>query len=96
MPDEPEPLRALDRRARIVLALFAKALRITASEVARALGLSERMARVLLTKWVEDGWLIAADPSRRKRAYELTAIYRQYMGNLSAMLGEKTKRARKK
>lgn len=96
VPDEPEPLRALDRRARIVLALFAKALRITASEVARALGLSERMARVLLTKWVEDGWLIAADPSRRKRAYELTAIYRQYMGNLSAMLGEKTKRARKK
>jgi hypothetical protein len=25
-----------------------------------------------------------ADPSRRKRAYKLTAIYRQYIGGLSA------------
>ena len=67
-----------------------------ALEVARALGLSERMARVLLNKWVEDGWLEVADPSRRKRAYELTAIYRQYEGNLSAMQSEKTDRVRKK
>ena len=96
VPAEPEPLRALDRRARIVLGLFAKAPRITASEVAHALGLSERMARVLLTKWVKDGWLTVADPSRRKRAYDLTAIYRQYIGNLSAMQEEKAKRARKK
>jgi Fic family protein len=81
---EPEPLRALDRRARIVLGLFAKVPRITALEVAHALGLSERMARVLLTKWVKDGWLTIADSSRRKRAYDLTAIYRQYVGSLSA------------
>jgi DNA-binding transcriptional regulator PaaX len=79
-----------------VLGLFAKIPRITAPEVARALGLSERMARVLLKKWVEDGWLDVADPSRRKRAYELTAIYRQYMGALSAMGSEKTDRVRKK
>ncbi len=95
-PAEPAPLRALDRRARIVLGLFAKVPRITAPEVARALGLSERMARVLLKKWVEDGWLEVADPSRRKRAYELTAIYRQYIGDLSAMQSEKTGRVRKK
>jgi Fic family protein len=95
LPAEPEPLRALDRRARIVLGLFAKVPRITSSEVALALGLSERMARVLLTKWVEDGWLAVADRSRRKRAYELTAIYRQYMGALSAMQSEKTNRKRK-
>jgi Fic family protein len=95
-PAEPEPLRALDRRARIVLGLFAKVPRVTAPEVAAALGLSERMARVLLTKWVEDGWLAVADPSRRNRAYELTAIYRQYIGNLSAMQEGKTNRAPKK
>jgi hypothetical protein len=51
---------------------------------------------VLLKKWVEDGWLDVADPSRRKRAYELTAIYRQYMGALSAMGSKKTDRVRKK
>lgn len=30
-------------------------------------------------------WLIMADPSPRKRSYKITAIYRQYIGRLSAM-----------
>jgi len=84
VPTEPEPLRRLDRRARVVLGLFGRTDRVTASDVARALGLSDRMARVLLAQWVEDGWLTVADPSRRKRSYELTAIYRQYVAPLSA------------
>jgi Fic family protein len=85
VPPEPEPLRALDHRARVVLGLFAGAGRVTSADVARALGLSGRMARILLRKWVQDGWLTVADPSRRGRAYELTASYRQYIGKLSAM-----------
>ncbi|MEW6663923.1 MAG: Fic family protein [Thermodesulfobacteriota bacterium] len=89
MPFEPDPLRKLDRRARAVLALFAHTDRVTGQDVAHALGLSARMARVLLTKWGGDGWLTVADPSRRKRAYELTAIYRQYLGKLSAMKNKK-------
>ena len=84
-PAEPEPLRKLDRRARTVLGMFSRTDRITAPDVARALGLSARMARVLLAEWVGDGWLVMADPSRRKRSYELTAIYWQYIGELSAM-----------
>ena len=86
-PAVPEALRKLDRRARIVLGLFADCERIAAVDVARALGLSERMVRVLLTEWVSDGWLVVVDPSRRKRAYGLTAIYRQYIGALSATRG---------
>ena len=84
-PTEPEPLRKLDRRARAVSGLFAKTDRIAASEVAHALGMSDRMARVLLQEWVQQGWMVVADASRRKRAYELSAIYRQYIGGLSAM-----------
>jgi len=42
------------------------------------------VARVLLAEWVNDGWLVVANPSRRKRSCELTAIYRQYIGGLSA------------
>jgi len=84
-PVEPEPLRKLDHRARTVLGLFSRTDRITASNVASALGLSDRMARVLLAEWVEVGWLVVANPSRRKRSYELTASYRQYIGKLSAM-----------
>ena len=89
VPVEPEPLRKLDHRARVVLGLFANADRIAAPDVARALGLSNRMARVLLKQWVRDGWLAVADTSRRKRAYKLTAIYRQYIGGLSAKRGGK-------
>jgi Fic family protein len=90
VPAEPAPLRKLDRRARVVLGLFTATDRITAPDVARALGLSDRMVRVLLGQWVKDGWLSVADPSRRKRAYKLTAIYRQYIGNLSAKSRGKT------
>lgn len=76
----PEPLRKLDPRARRVCGLFAKQERITAVDVAELLGLSERMARVLLTKWVGQGLLTATSAARRNRAYMLSAIYRQYSG----------------
>ena len=61
----------------MVLSFFAGKERLTSSEIASALGLSTRMVRVLLKKWVEDGWLIVADQSNRGRAYVLSAIYRQ-------------------
>ena len=88
VPAEPEALRRLDPRARVVLALFAKAERITTAEAAEALGLSPRMTRTLLQQWVADGWLVVTNPSNRARAYALSATYRRYIGGLSAMPGE--------
>lgn len=85
LPAELEELRRLDHRARVVLGLFAKKETITSADVAAELGISERMARNLLKGWTKDGWLEVADPSRRGRAYLLSAIYRQYIGSLSAM-----------
>jgi Fic family protein len=82
---EPEALRLLDPRARTVLSLFTRGERITAGDVAAALGLSDRMVRLLLKDWVQEGWLEVADPSRRARAYRLSATYRQFIGNSSAM-----------
>lgn len=84
VPAEPEQLRQLDRRARIVLSLFAKKDRITASDVARALGLSTRMVRILLQEWVKDGWIVVAIAPNRSRAYSLSEIYRQFVGNITA------------
>jgi hypothetical protein len=78
---EPEYLRRLDHRARLALGLFTHQEEITTSQVASVLGLSERMARNLLQEWVADGWIVVADPSRRKRAYGLSAIHRQFIGN---------------
>jgi len=84
VPTEPEKLRKLDHRARVVLSLFARKDKITAQDVATALGLSTRMVRILLKKWTDDGWLIVADTSNRGRAYFLSEIYRQFVGNLPA------------
>jgi len=91
LEDEPEDLRRLDHRARVVLGLFALKETITAPQVAAELGLSERMARNLLKDWVKDGWLVVTNPSRRARSYSLSAKYRQYIGSLSAIVqgGEK-------
>ncbi|MBA1341692.1 MAG: hypothetical protein C5S40_06070 [ANME-2 cluster archaeon] len=82
---EPDALRRLDPRAQAVLSLFARTERITSADVARTLGLSQRMARNLLRDWVEDGWLEIADSSRRGRAYTLSTGYRKFNGNLSVI-----------
>ncbi len=87
----PEPLRKLDRRAKAILPLFLKTDRITNAAVREALGLSDRMTRVLLSKWVDEGWLILANASNRARAYKLSAFYRQYLHPLSAMPKTKEK-----
>jgi len=83
VPQEPEQLRRLDHRARIVLSLFAKKDKITAPDVTHVLGLSRRMVRILLQKWVKDGWLVVANTANRSRTYSLSAIYRQFIGNLT-------------
>jgi Fic family protein len=72
-PEMPEALRRLDHRARVLLGLFAEKQTITAPVVAKELGLSERMARNLLGACAEDGWLEITNPSRRARAYSLSA-----------------------
>jgi Fic family protein len=84
-PAIPEELRRLDRRARVVLGLFAGREQIMATDVAGALGLSTRMVRNLIQDWVNAGWLHVANPSKRARAYSLSAEYRQYIGSLTAM-----------
>jgi MarR-like DNA-binding transcriptional regulator SgrR of sgrS sRNA len=78
-------MRRLDARARVVLGLFAHSTQIKTPEVAQALGLSDRMARLLIQEWVQEGWLIIANPSNRARAYALAEGYRQFIGNLSAI-----------
>ncbi len=85
IPNEPEELRRLDHRARTVLSLFVHHDMITAAMVAATLGLSPRMARSLLAGWVQEGWLQPANSSNKNRSYHLSAVYRQFIGKLSAM-----------
>jgi len=81
---EPDAVRKLDRRARRILALFSRQDRITTSEVAGVLGLSDRMARLLMQTWVQAGWLVVMQASNRARAYGLAESYRHIIGNVSA------------
>jgi Fic family protein len=76
---EPDQFRQLDRRARLVLALFLHQEYITSGEVAQTLGLSRRMARVLLAEWVATGWITLADPSRKGRKYALADDLRPHL-----------------
>jgi Fic family protein len=77
---EPEELRRLDRRARIVVALFAKYDCISVKEIADSLGLSGRMARVLAAGWVKEGWLEIRNASNRARTYGLAEKYKGLLG----------------
>lgn len=76
-------IKDFDRRARIVLGLFSENTTIVTRQAAGALGLSERQTRDLLSRWVEDGWLIVTDSSNKARRYSLSAEYRRFIGGLS-------------
>ena len=77
---EPKELRRLDHRARTVMALFVKKDSIIVKDIAASLGLSNRMARVLVAGWVNDGWLEVLNESNRARAYGLVKKYEKYVG----------------
>lgn len=80
---EPTELGRLDRRARLVLGLFAQRETITSADVARSLGLALRTARDLLSAWLAEGWLEIADPARKSRRYRLSAEYRRFIGEIT-------------
>ncbi len=77
---EPKELRALNARERRIFALFAKSATISASDVARLFGFSDRAARTLLQQMVGQGILEAANSSNRARAYQLSEVYRKFIG----------------
>lgn len=76
---EPEEIRKLDHRARTVLSLFAKKDKIITSDIVSILGLSNRMVRLLLKQWVNDGWLVIINSSNKNRTYGLSAKYRRHV-----------------
>ena len=69
--DRSDWIRSLDARQRKVLALFEEWAEITTPRIAELLKLSPRGARALAQKWVRDGFLVIANPSKRGRTYRL-------------------------
>ena len=81
---EDELVRKLDRRARLVLGLFARQNEITSQDAARLLGLSPRQTRDLLAGWVEMGWIEISSAARKTRRYRLSAEYRRFIGGIKS------------
>jgi len=69
--DHSDWIRSLDARQRKVLPLFNEWAEITTPQIAKLLKLSLRGARALVQKWVQDGFLEIANPSKRGRTYRL-------------------------
>ena len=76
--DRSQMLRQLDARQRIVLGLFREFDWTTAKQVAKLLKLNARTARHLCQSWVEEGFFVVVDPSKKKRKYGLNADLRKF------------------
>ena len=73
--DRSTALRRLDPRQRKALELFRDSNTITSRDIASLFAISARAARNLLSVWVENGFLIIADPAKRSRKYELATDF---------------------
>ncbi len=81
IPSDPVLLRRLDHRQKNVLSMFSSRDSLTVKELANNLGLSDRMVRNIVNKWVQEGFLEVLDASNKNRRYGLSEIYRQFIGN---------------
>ncbi len=79
--DQTRVLRRLDARQRSALELFERSQEVKAKEIGDLFGLQPRAAAVLCQGWVEDGFLIVSNPSKKLRRYRLAAEYEALMAS---------------
>lgn len=68
-------LRKLDIKQRKILELFTEFEEITSIQAGEYLNLSSQSARLLLNKWVEEGFLSIVNKARKNRTYCLSKEY---------------------
>lgn len=72
-PDRSQVLRKLDAKQRKALTLFEMAHNVTAKDIAALFGFQQRNAAALCQRWVEEGFLVVANPAKKTRLYRLPA-----------------------
>ncbi len=72
-------LRDLSPRQRKALALFQQQNEIAAADVQKLFRIQPRTARAWCADWVENGFLIVSDPSRKARKYRLADKLRSFV-----------------
>lgn len=70
--DKTPILRKLNVKQRRILELFVEFEEITSNQVGQYLGISSQSARLLLNKWVEEGFLTLKNTARKNRTYGLS------------------------
>jgi Fic family protein len=73
--DESLLLRTLNARQRTALMLFRESSEIAAREIGKLFNYKPRSASLLCRRWVEEGFLVVADPAKRSRRYRLADKY---------------------
>jgi len=74
--DESSRLRRLDPRQRKALELFRQGDAITSRDIETLFAISQRTARSLLSKWVENGFLVVLDAAKKSRKYGLASEFK--------------------
>jgi Fic family protein len=69
--DRSHLLRTLDAKQRKTLTLFEHSREVTAKEIAALFGYQQRPAATLCQRWVAEGFLLIANPSKKARRYRL-------------------------
>ena len=69
--DQSKAINALDARQKQALILFEKSEFITSRDVEELFHFADRTARQLIQKWVRQGFIVVADPSKKARKYKL-------------------------
>ena len=67
-------LRPLQRQA---LGLFVQSRVVTSNELAEYLGISARQAREQCGKWIDEGFLVVENPSKKARSYRLAERFEE-------------------
>ncbi len=75
--DYSPSLRRLDPRQRKALELFRQSDSITSHDIEGLFSLSQRTARNLLSRWVENGFLAITDPAKKSRKYGLAKAFQE-------------------
>src|SRR4051794_27911783 len=74
-PDQSAALRELTPQERKALSLFAKFKTVASGDIAKFFQIRPRAASALCLRWVDDGFLIIADASKKRRRYQLADKY---------------------
>src|SRR4029077_20822027 len=79
--DQSSILRSLDVKQRKALELFQRFETVTSKQIGELFGFKPRTATELCHKWVELGFLVVVDQSKKGRKYQLANKFRR-LGNI--------------